>query len=262
VELWLADLDILRTAKPTNLSTNDDFTASMFVVLDGGVCVVLSTASSPPTTLTTISHFESIIEVTSEKRRKYHKLKMSEDDQTTRRRPNILVTGTPCVGKTATAILIAERLGMKHICVGDVIKEHNCYDGRDEELDSAYLDEDKLLDTVEAMFETAAEEGVGIVADFHAAELFPERWFDLILVLRAETNVLFDRLTARGYSEKKRSENMECEIMQVVLEEAREAYAPEIVQEVQSNTLEDMESNVTRVEQWCKQWIADHNNES
>ena len=183
---------------------------------------------------------------------------MSEGDQTTRRLPNILITGTPATGKTATATLLAEHMGMKHLCVGDVIKEHKCYEGRDEELDTYILDEDKLLDTMETVFETAAEEGVGIVADFHAAELFPERWFDLILVLRAETNILYDRLTARGYSEKKRSENMECEIMQVILEEAREAYAPEIVHEVQSNTLEDMESNVTRVELWCKQWIADH----
>jgi adenylate kinase len=147
---------------------------------------------------------------------------------------------------------------MKHICVGDVIKENNCYEGRDEELDSNILDEDRLLDAMELLLETAAEEGIGIVADFHACELFPERWFDLILVLRCTTDVLYDRLTERGYSEKKRSENMECEIMQVILEEAREAYAPEIVHEVQSNTLEDMESNVARLDQWCKEWIADH----
>jgi adenylate kinase len=151
-----------------------------------------------------------------------------------------------------------ERTGMKHICVGDVIQENKCYEGRDEQLDSYILDEDKLLDTMEIMLETAAEEGVGIVADFHACELFPERWFDLILVLRAKTDVLYDRLTARGYSENKRSENMECEIMQVILEEARDAYALEIVHEVQSNTLEDMEANVSRLEQWCKDWIADH----
>jgi adenylate kinase len=69
-------------------------------------------------------------------------------------------------------------------------------------------------------------------------------------------------LTARGYAEKKRSENMEAEIMQVVLEEAREAYAPEIVHEVQSNTLDDMESNVARMEEWCKQFMRDHDDES
>ena len=53
------------------------------------------------------------------------------------------------------------------------------------------------------------------------------------------------------------TENMEAEIMQVILEEARESYAHEIVHEVQSNTIEDMENNVTRVEQWGIQWVKD-----
>ena len=70
--------------------------------------------------------------------------------------------------------------------------------------------------------------------------------------------MLYDRLVERGYSETKRSENMECEIMQIVLDEARASYAEEIVHEVQSNTLEDMEGNVTRVEQWVQQWIKDN----
>ena len=48
--------------------------------------------------------------------------------------------------------------------------------------------------------------------------------------------------------------------MQVILEEARESYAHEIVHEVPSNTIEDMENNVTRVEQWCKEWMKDGGN--
>ncbi|KAL3945838.1 MAG: hypothetical protein SGBAC_000110 [Bacillariaceae sp.] len=180
------------------------------------------------------------------------------DDGSERTKPNILVTGTPGVGKTSTASLIAERAGLKHVNVGDLIKELKCYDGFDKELDTNILDEDKLLDAMEALFEKAAEEGQGIVADYHACELFPERWFDLILVLRTQTETLFDRLSSRGYNEKKRDENMQAEIMQVVLDEARESYAKEIVHEVQSNTIEDMDSNVDRVNDWTKQWLKDH----
>jgi adenylate kinase len=161
-----------------------------------------------------------------------------------------------------TAALIAERVkGFRHVNVGELIKEHKCYEGRDEELDTNVLDEDKLLDVMETIFEQAQEDGVGIVADFHVCEIFPERWFDLVLVLRSSTNTLFDRLTTRGYNEKKRSENMEAEIMQIILEEARESYAQEIVHEVQSNTIEEMDANVARVDQWTKQWIKDHNDD-
>jgi adenylate kinase len=142
--------------------------------------------------------------------------------------------------------------------VGDLIKEGKFYEGRDEELDTHILDEDKLLDAMEAILDQAAEEGQGIVADYHACEIFPERWFDLVLVLRTNTDILFDRLTTRGYNEKKRSENMESEIMQIVLEEARESYAQEIVHEVQSNKIEDMDANVERAKQWYEQWAKDN----
>lgn len=149
-------------------------------------------------------------------------------------------------------------MGLKHLNVGELIKEHKCFEGRDEELDTNILDEDKLLDLMEPMIEEAAEEVQGVVVDFHVCEIFPERWFDLVLVLRTSTEVLFDRLTKRGYSDKKRDQNMESEIMQIILEEAREAYDPNIVHEVQSNTLTDMESNIQRVQQWTTQWIKDH----
>ena len=46
--------------------------------------------------------------------------------------------------------------------------------------------------------------------------------------------------------------------MQVVLDEARETYAKEKVHDVQSNTIEDMEANVERVDAWMKQRIQDH----
>ena len=62
-----------------------------------------------------------------------------------------------------------------------------------------------------------------------------------------------------GYNEKKMNENMECEIMQVVLDEAQASYAPEIVVELPSNTLEEMESNVHRIMQWMAAWQQDNN---
>lgn len=97
---------------------------------------------------------------------------------------------------------------MKHVNVGEMIKEHKCHEGRDEDLNTYILDEDKLLDIMEGILDKAAEEDHGIVADFHVCEMFPERWFDLVLCLRTSTDVLFDRLSARGYNEKKRAGNV------------------------------------------------------
>jgi len=57
-----------------------------------------------------------------------------------------------------------------------------------------------------------------------------------------------------GYPLKKIQENNEAEIMNVVLEEAREAYAEEIVIPLQSECTGDLESNVSRVVQWMEAW--------
>ena len=46
----------------------------------------------------------------------------------------------------------------------------------------------------------------------------------------------------------------------VVLEEAREGYAEEIVVVLKSESTEDLESNVERIVQWINNWIA--NNQS
>lgn len=46
--------------------------------------------------------------------------------------------------------------------------------------------------------------------------------------------------------------------MQTVLDEARSSYAEEIVVELQSETTEDLEANVTRICAWVDDWIKDH----
>lgn len=114
----------------------------------------------------------------------------------------------------------------------------------------------------------------GIILDWHTCEAFPERWADLVVVLRCNHTQLWKRLekrsalecsydhtadtcfTCRGYFLKKIQENNEAEIMQVVLEEARASYAEEIIVELKSETMEDLEANVTRMVEWVKAWKA------
>lgn len=58
----------------------------------------------------------------------------------------------------------------------------------------------------------------------------------------------------RKYPEAKLQENLDAEIMEVILQEAREAFDEQIVIELTSNTAEEMESNQERIEQWIKHW--------
>ena len=61
-------------------------------------------------------------------------------------------------------------------------------------------------------------------------------------------------LSCRGYSGKKLSDNVQCEIFQTVLEEALENYSHGIVHELGSNLPEDFERNVNAIGQFIIQW--------
>jgi adenylate kinase len=37
----------------------------------------------------------------------------------------------------------------------------------------------------------------GIIVDYHGCDFFPERWFDIVFVLRTSNTILYDRLTNR-----------------------------------------------------------------
>jgi adenylate kinase len=94
----------------------------------------------------------------------------------------------------------------------------------------------------------------GYLIDWHACDCFPEDLVDLVIVIRADTEILYDRLKARNYSEAKLQQNMDAEIFQELLEEARRAFPDEMVQEMHSNNLEQMDGNVARIAQWVDVW--------
>ncbi len=58
--------------------------------------------------------------------------------------PNVIITGTPGVGKTSHCELLAERTGLKHLSINQVVKDKECHEGWDEEYQSWIVDEDKV----------------------------------------------------------------------------------------------------------------------
>lgn len=171
-----------------------------------------------------------------------------------KKKPNILLTGTPGVGKTTLGKELAQRTGLKYVNIGELAEEGQLYDGFDEEYNCPILNEDKVVDELE---EEMAEGGV--IVDYHGCDLFPERWFHIVFVLRTDNTQLYTRLENRGYSGKKLQDNVQCEIFQTILEEALEAYQEEIVHQLPSNTPEDLEQNTEQIVQWTEQWMKEHN---
>ncbi|KAH0776577.1 hypothetical protein KY290_007988 [Solanum tuberosum] len=59
-----------------------------------------------------------------------------------RKRPNILITGTPGTGKTTTVVSLVVVTELRHINVDDFANEENLTNGWDDNFDCYYVNED------------------------------------------------------------------------------------------------------------------------
>ncbi|MBZ3889057.1 Adenylate kinase isoenzyme 6 [Sciurus carolinensis] len=120
--------------------------------------------------------------------------------------------------------------------------------------DCPILDEDRVVDELEKQM----REG-GAIVGYHGCDFFPEHWFHIVLVLRTDNSVLYKRLETRGCGEKKLKDNIQCEIFQVLYEEAIASYKEEIAHQLVSNKPEELEDNINQILKWIGQWVKDHN---
>ena len=61
--------------------------------------------------------------------------------------PNIIITGTPGVGKTSHCEVLCHSTGLKHLSINQIVKERGCQEEWDEELQSWIVDEDKVRES-------------------------------------------------------------------------------------------------------------------
>eukprot|EP00887_Chlorella_sp_A99_P004202 scaffold15.g4202.t1 len=116
-------------------------------------------------------------------------------------------------------VQVAVATGLKHLNIGDLVKAQELHSGWDDEYECWVIDEDKVCDALEDALAAG-----GCIVDYHGCDFFPERWFDLVVVLQTDNTELWGRLERRGYAAAKIRGNVECEIMHAIVEEARESY--------------------------------------
>ena len=131
----------------------------------------------------------------------------------------IIVTGTPGTGKTTVAIRLAKLLGHNYVDVNNIIKKEKLNSGYDRKKKCKVVDEKKLSKILVKMIKKSED---GLVIDSHMSHYLPTDVVDVCVVTKCNLKLLKRRLKRRKYGEEKIRDNLDCEIFDVCLNEAKE----------------------------------------
>lgn len=154
----------------------------------------------------------------------------------------IIVTGTPCTGKTVLSRKIANKLNLHYADVNKIITKYNLAESYDKKRKTKVVDinklNKKLIREIANIRKTIKNETNkkysknnkaiknkiknGIVIDSHLSHYLPKKHADLCIVAKCGLKVLQKRLKRRKYPKEKIRENLDAEIFDVCLNEAKE----------------------------------------
>jgi len=141
------------------------------------------------------------------------------------------VTGTPCVGKTSVARLLASKLDALYVNLTELALREELVLGKDEERDSAIVDEHLMRSRIREIFEGCGKKDV-IFDGHYAVNVVPEDLRPHVFVLRRHPVELQEFMRRRGFSERKIRENLASEILDVCLCDALEVFGEDQVCEL------------------------------
>ena len=133
----------------------------------------------------------------------------------------IIVTGTPATGKTTLSKELAKKLNFYYLDVNGIIKKYNISEGYDRKRKTKIIDIKKLN---KALIKEINNKKIkkDIIIDSHLSHYLPKKYVDLCVVTKCNLKILKNRLKKKKYSEDKIRENLDAEIFDICLNEAKE----------------------------------------
>lgn len=136
----------------------------------------------------------------------------------------IIITGTPGTGKSTYGKKLAREKGYEYFDINDLIKKNRLHEGYDRSKKSYDVDVKKMnCFLLRLIQEEKDNKTKGIILDSHLSHYLPATYVNLCIVMKCDLKKLKKRLEKRKYSKSKVRENLDCEIFDVCLNEAKEA---------------------------------------
>ena len=131
----------------------------------------------------------------------------------------ILITGTPCVGKTTTAKALAAKMNAQYINLTEFAKQHNLMIGKDLQRSTLIVDDESLQEKLKQALDYSTRQNI-IIDGHYAASVTPKDYVTQVFVLRRNPKELKQLMEKRGYTQTKIWENLQAEIIDICLGEA------------------------------------------
>ncbi|MCZ3366580.1 MULTISPECIES: adenylate kinase family protein [Methanobacterium] len=138
----------------------------------------------------------------------------------------ILITGTPGVGKTTVSSILVEKIDAYLVNINELVDEKHLYNGIDEERGYKIVDLDALFNEMDEIIREVDGPDRYVVVEGHLSHLFENS--DIVIVLRANPDVLRDRMKIKGWKAAKIRENIEAEAIDVCSYEAFQIHGDKV----------------------------------
>lgn len=130
----------------------------------------------------------------------------------------IIVSGTPGTGKTTLSKQLAKKLKYKYIDVKKIITKYRLKESYDKTRNTYVVDIKKLNPILIKLIQETKKD---LIIDSHLSHDLPKKYVDLCIITKCSLKTLEKRLKKKRYNKKKIRENLDCEIFDVCLNEAK-----------------------------------------
>jgi adenylate kinase len=126
-----------------------------------------------------------------------------------------IITGTPGCGKTTIAKRLSKKIKAKYISLNNLASSEEFIEGFDEERDTYITNTEKLTAHLHQVIKHTIEKKKikTLIIEGHFADIVPNEYIDIVVILRCHPDILKQRLAERNYNQKKVRENIQAEIL-------------------------------------------------